>query len=441
MRKRQGFTLVEMLVAMALTMFIMVILAEAFSTGLDVFSQLKAIGDMEEKLRAAGTALRADLAADPFEGKRRLSDLDIYTNRPRQGFVRIYVNDTLTATTKEGFDPGPVGVNPGVASFRSGNFAVTTGGVTTVYGAYILHMAVKKRGNGRQDFFAATIPTLPVPLWPSPLFPDPAKPLDKTNFFNQAGDARLQDLTNTYSSQWAEKAYWLKMTGTTTEPNNPGASLTALTSDGLAPMPLYALNLTQRVIVPDNTYLNYGTTLPPPAPLVPVPYTLVTRSAYGQMSFLPNANNNPPTLYFNNPEDVTAPGNRAFDPTSPEKPLAAGGAPQAALGTTLLMSNVVSFHVRALRTTAPTVPTTPTSQRNFPDLTATDYFNVAYLPITPTRPAVIPGFDTSTSGTIANDTNVRNGGLPAFYSAIAVTLRVWDQKTQQTRQITIVQDM
>src|SRR5439155_10425507 len=45
-QKRQGFTLVEMLVAMALTIFIMVIMSEAFVAGLETFRQLKAIGDM-----------------------------------------------------------------------------------------------------------------------------------------------------------------------------------------------------------------------------------------------------------------------------------------------------------------------------------------------------------------------------------------------------------
>src|SRR5262245_54057590 len=50
MRRRQGFTLVEMMVALALTVFIMVILSEAFVTGLETFRQLKAIGDMEESL-------------------------------------------------------------------------------------------------------------------------------------------------------------------------------------------------------------------------------------------------------------------------------------------------------------------------------------------------------------------------------------------------------
>ena len=39
-RSRQAFTLVEVLVAMALTMFVMVILSQAFVAGLDTFSVL-----------------------------------------------------------------------------------------------------------------------------------------------------------------------------------------------------------------------------------------------------------------------------------------------------------------------------------------------------------------------------------------------------------------
>src|SRR5262245_46777387 len=65
--RRQGFTVVELLVAMALIVFIMTILSEAFSAGLKTFRDLKAAGDMSERLRSATTVLRSDLlAADHF---------------------------------------------------------------------------------------------------------------------------------------------------------------------------------------------------------------------------------------------------------------------------------------------------------------------------------------------------------------------------------------
>ena len=73
-QNRSAFTLVEMLVAMALIIFIMTILSEAFVAGLETFRQLKAVGDMNEKLRTVTTAVRRDLIADHFEARRRISD-------------------------------------------------------------------------------------------------------------------------------------------------------------------------------------------------------------------------------------------------------------------------------------------------------------------------------------------------------------------------------
>src|SRR5436190_5494927 len=87
---RGGFTLVEMLVATALVMFIMLILSEAFVAGLEAFRTLKGIGDMEERLRAAALIIRADLELDHFESGVRLSDVNFWRlGNPRQGFVSI----------------------------------------------------------------------------------------------------------------------------------------------------------------------------------------------------------------------------------------------------------------------------------------------------------------------------------------------------------------
>jgi prepilin-type N-terminal cleavage/methylation domain-containing protein len=49
----RGFTLVELLLAMALILFIMVVLSEAFVAGLETYRQLKGIGDMNERMRSA----------------------------------------------------------------------------------------------------------------------------------------------------------------------------------------------------------------------------------------------------------------------------------------------------------------------------------------------------------------------------------------------------
>src|SRR5207247_7073690 len=64
MRRRRAFTIVEMLLAMALIIFRMTILSEALVTGLDTSRHLKAIGDMQEKLRTVAIQMRRALAAD-----------------------------------------------------------------------------------------------------------------------------------------------------------------------------------------------------------------------------------------------------------------------------------------------------------------------------------------------------------------------------------------
>src|SRR5262249_29304563 len=101
-RQRRGFTITELLVAMALIVFIMYVLSEAFSAGAGAVRNLKAIGDMNEQLRSAGNIMRRYLAADHFDGKARLSDPDFWKDGPRpEGFFRIYQG---TKGTYEGLD-------------------------------------------------------------------------------------------------------------------------------------------------------------------------------------------------------------------------------------------------------------------------------------------------------------------------------------------------
>src|SRR5947209_20222699 len=91
MRRRQGFTLVEMMVAMALIVFIMAILSQAFVAATTAFRDLKAAADMAERMRSVTTVLRRELAADHFEGKKRLSSPQFWNDGPpREGFFRIY---------------------------------------------------------------------------------------------------------------------------------------------------------------------------------------------------------------------------------------------------------------------------------------------------------------------------------------------------------------
>src|SRR5258708_31614184 len=91
--RRTGFTIVELLVCMALIVLIMSILSQAFVEGLETFRRLKGIGDMQDNLRTAVVPLRNDLLARHFDGTQKLST-GFGTGAlgglpPIRGFVRI----------------------------------------------------------------------------------------------------------------------------------------------------------------------------------------------------------------------------------------------------------------------------------------------------------------------------------------------------------------
>jgi hypothetical protein len=135
-QRRPGFTLVEMLVATALIMFIMLILSQAFVQGIDAFRLLKGIGDMEEGLRTATGIMRDDLVADHFEGRRRLSDPSFASQgeaypgltgfyHPREGFFSIVQGATPTASSN--------GAGPGLATVNVPNGLIVGNVATTLF--------------------------------------------------------------------------------------------------------------------------------------------------------------------------------------------------------------------------------------------------------------------------------------------------------------------
>src|SRR5436309_2742796 len=81
-RHRPGYTLVEMLVAAAVSILIMVILTGAFQAGLDSFRKLRAQGNLQERLRMARTSLSDDLSQPHFEQTQGgWSSLDYLSNQ------------------------------------------------------------------------------------------------------------------------------------------------------------------------------------------------------------------------------------------------------------------------------------------------------------------------------------------------------------------------
>ena len=118
-RGRQGFTLVELLVAAALCVIIMSVLATVFQISIDTMRQLRSTTDMADQLRAATEVIRLDLqndhfvaGASSFNQSTKLSGQQVDATGwvpPAGGFFRILSNNG----TQEGSD------GLGLFSFRA----------------------------------------------------------------------------------------------------------------------------------------------------------------------------------------------------------------------------------------------------------------------------------------------------------------------------------
>jgi hypothetical protein len=314
----------------------------------------------------------------------------------------------------------------------------------------MLHFTVKLRGNLRSDFFSAIVPAT------SPLLSAPGL---------GAPDRRYQDTPNTYNAQWAEVEYFLR----------PVLDATGNQQDNAGGTPLFALYRRQQLAVPDNSLVN---------PPVPSNAQSVADHLEVSTSPLPNVVNSAPILHFNSPLDLTMPARRFGTSTlSPQQNLA--GYPvftdplirrptyrtmaeqnANAQAADLLLTDVLSFDVRVLLAGGTDfVDLFDPSVQAFNNNTGPNpfYYNTKAA----TLPAVFDtwssvtddtfnyGFDSSLSlnggaGALAWTYPGTERTIPLYQNAagqkitiraIQITLRVWDFKTKQARQITIVQDM
>lgn len=349
---RPGFTIVELLVAMALTLFVMTILSQAFVTSLETFSGLKGIGDMDAGLRTAATMLQYDLQQDHFETGRKLSDTDFWNAPVREGFFHIRQGSGSVVEGKDG---------DYLWSYRATN--------------HILHFTSKLRGRRRENFYSTSVPAGSKLLSPFPTF--------TSNWTGEPHDSIFQEGQN-INSQWSEIAYFLKQTGTVKEPNNPSSTLGT---------PLWSLYRSQYLVLPKNEDANAA--------------GITSAAGYEGFSLRKNwASNGIPItpLNFNTPNDLTNSGNRSFNPANPFAPtwvVPAWPKPP------ILLTNVVSFNVRVLKRPPGGFG------NNFVDF---DDLGAA-------------SFDSS-------------GASPGYdITGLQIILRVWDQRSQQTRQFTLIQDM
>jgi hypothetical protein len=388
---------------------------------------------MMTKLRATTQLLQRDLSADHFNGKLRLGSAPFEGTNvwlhgpPQQGFFQIY----------HGSDPTV-----------PGNPSVVEGTDLNGYNFYrcvdhTLAFTIKVRGNQQGDFLTANAPGQLLT----------ASGASGPGFFGPP-EARLQ--SNSYSYQWAEVAWFLKPS---VNPATGQQDVTAADPVSGAPgVPLYTLYRRQRLAVPDNSLVN------PPIPKNQLGDCL-------DLSCWANTNNN--NLYFNNPTDLTVPERRFgkgiptnFTTLAQEvaalNPQPANAA--ALIGSDIQLTDVISFDVRVnnpagsefifFGSADPFVTFFDPSYSFF----STGNINYGSAMVYDTWTSVVDGlsdysqwfnfqsqfffgFGPPPSPSPATSMPMWDGFSGPNVQAIQITIRIWDAKTNQTRQVTMVQAM
>lgn len=342
-RRRAGFTIVEMMVATALVLVIMLIISQAFASGAKTFRNMKAAGDGQEKLRGAATILRKDLASDhigPPYGSAR--------GGPRVSDQRL---------DQAGWQP------PFRGYFEFRQFGELTGG------ASILEPTLNPITDGeRLTSTRATRHVLRTTVHlpegpPTELFTARYDPIFAVNpransFINQQG---------LLYTRWAEVVYFLAVMEDTAYPIEPvtGRPLATTNADGsglyrhtlrrrvrlmppqnidLAPMPLSAgraLVLRLRAQYPD--------VVPAIVPFPPVPQPqgeplVIVRLPGPEALNLPDLDYTPVLL---NPQNSPVPMMRFGGMTMQPHPISGMAIPTHPFGDDIVITDVISFDVKA----------------------------------------------------------------------------------------------
>jgi len=470
--RRAGFTLVEMLVAAAVSIMLMLILTEAFKQGLDMFRRLRAQGNLMTRLREASTTIRDDLTAPHFPNYQDpnhpyLSQQDLTNPNwtpPNVGYFRIM--------------QGPEPLNAALGAQYANNPFVFEGTdpETIMYTRATNHMmsfTALRGGSGPDDMFRTLEPTRNVTNGnPPTVFPrDWIQPQD------------YRDNVTTFSTRWADITYFMANTGQTTKPTtaNPnGLPLFDLCRRVGLLVPLVGNNdgSTMQAFPPypnDNPDLSTTQKTAPPVRLNRVGWSVgnisqpeVTQPLF---RFGMQAGNPAGIPAFQDPVDQRMRPRRI----SEEYP----NSNQNRWGDDVLLNDVISFEIKAVWANQdnnnPPDPVTGPSQGgnrqgnvytwNVPGLgqTLNTDYPFDYLPTSqwannpPPAPPSNTGFaigggrsyrvfDTwSANGPYTfdwkNQFNTRSLPLKIRIKALQIRIRVWDRKSEQTRQITIVQDM
>jgi len=301
--RRGGFTLVELMVSIGLTLFIMVIIVEAFTMSMDSFQGFRAVGELTTQVRGALYLMRTDLAQSHLEASRRTSDLGFWESPRREGFFVVRQGSTPSTTSATYRDEG-----------------VDLDGVNRSYIAtdHVLHFANRLRGNRRDQFVIENVRSQTSTLATSQTMVPNL--LRETNYIAST-DGGLT------SSQWSEVAYFLRPMV-----NQSGAPVMIAEPNASGqPITLYNLYRTQLLVFPYtdtiNTLYNYDAAVP--------------TGAFNNVKMYSRAAAAGPNnkVQFYSPNDLAKGATtRSLDPAVPDITRAS-----------LVATNVVSFQVRIIK--------------------------------------------------------------------------------------------
>ena len=419
---RLGFTLVELLVSMAIIIFMLSIMSQAFVIATTCMQGMKNVGELIDRIRPVITIMQRDLAADHFDGTKKLSDPGFWEyGPPREGYFSIIQGG---ASAQETPSSGPVKY---YISNSTSNHALTftsrlpgknpTEFYTAEYPSITAH---KDRMNGIYNYPNSTYAAFPTYMMPQ-------------------NARRFDFIRDIIHCKWAELAYFIKDNGGKVG-NDP------------AGLPLHDLYRQQRVILPDVSDMNKAG-----IPIAsPDPFNLFSH-------YVDTATNK---VVFNQPSDVTAPwkrfGNRGAAPAAlPNFKAYAdpSGLNDVGNNSDLVLTNVISFDVRIINDSnldflhlyeagpwalngytnynlqyADTVNSkivfdTWTMERS---QDPSKNYDLGDLSLGKWQPTALGG---------ASNYKVPfwNGATGIKINAIQITIRVWDDKSSQARDFVLIQ--
>jgi Tfp pilus assembly protein FimT len=427
---RAGFTLVELLVAAALTVLIMAIMATAFQQGMSTLSHLKSVVGLSEQLRSAETIIRNDLEAVHLEAEDgtpvRVSDPRLggaIWNSPGKGYFQVLQNSVMKQNYTNTLPNYDAAMTSNYTHVQEG----TEDGILAVRATdHSIFMAVKRKANSKEDVFYGEAPFIPQLLSQS-----------LVDFASAGAPA------NQFISEWAEIGLFLVPNGLISVNDDPNAK----------PLTLYTLVRRQRVLA-KNAYklpLKVGVT----------PKYWRDNFPETSISTIPNYLVSPPGLsaFVNDPATITDPRNRLLtdwdytpmipaqyqvptklDVMFPNRSILPTTMPQDKVGTDILLTNVISMQVRMMFNdyTSSTAALTFTGAKFFEELPAVC---TTVSPITNTTTFPRSHDTGSAFSTVPNGMNPPIAVPKPVARAIQIRLRIYDTKNHMTRQMTITCDL